>query len=583
MREQKKPFSRLMELAGPHTKGYVLSSLLSCVSVAAGMIPYFVVAGIVTNLMAGETAFSVYLGWCAVAAAGFLAKILFSNWATAVSHNATYSVLEEIRLSLVNKLTKVPMGYVLETPSGKLKSTIVDRVESMEPILAHLIPDLTSNLLVPVFILIYLFVLDWRLALASLLTLPIGFLCYKGMGKGYAEKFQGLVQRMRTMNNTVVEYINGIEVIKAFNQSANSYGKYAKAVNENADYAVNWMKSVQWYKSAMFTIWPSVLVGVLPIGCILRMNGSLSVPNFITVIVLSLGIVSPILAAMNYTDSIAQVGTIVGEVCEVLDAPELLRPTEKKDLKDRTIRLENICFSYQEDAAEETQILKNINLTLPPHTITAFVGPSGGGKSTITKLIAGFWDVTQGSVSIGGADIRQIPQKQLMDTIAYVAQDNYLFDETVRENIRMGKPTATDDEVEAAAKACGCHDFIQNLENGYDTVVGGAGGHLSGGERQRIAITRAMLKDAPIVILDEATAYTDPESEAVIQESLAKLIAGKTVLLIAHRLSTVTDADQLVVVKQGQIEAVGTHSRLLNICGLYRDMWEAHVGAKDDL
>lgn len=583
MREQKNPFSRLMRLAGPHTKGYVLSSLLSCVSVAAGMIPYFVIAGIVTNLMAGETVFSVYLGWCAVAAAGFLAKILFSNWATAVSHNATYSVLEEIRLSLVNKLTKVPMGYVLETPSGKLKSTIVDRVESMEPILAHLIPDLTSNLLVPVFILIYLFVLDWRLALASLLTLPIGFLCYTGMGKGYAEKFQGLVQRMRTMNNTVVEYINGIEVIKAFNQSANSYGKYAKAVNENADYAVNWMKSVQWYKSAMFTIWPSVLVGVLPIGCILSRNGSLSVPNFITVIVLSLGIVSPILAAMNYTDSIAQVGTIVGEVCEVLDAPELLRPTEEKNLKDRTIRFENVCFSYQEDAAKETQILKNINLTLPPHTITAFVGPSGGGKSTITKLIAGFWDVTQGSVSIGGIDIRQIPQKQLMDTIAYVAQDNYLFDETVRENIRMGKPTATDEEVEAAAKACGCHDFIQNLENGYDTVVGGAGGHLSGGERQRIAITRAMLKDAPIVILDEATAYTDPESEAVIQESLAKLIAGKTVLLIAHRLSTVTDADQLVVVKQGQIEAVGTHSRLLKTCGLYRDMWEAHVGAKDDV
>lgn len=578
----KKQSLSLWILAGSHKRGYLNAIFLACIGVAAGMAPYFAVAGIATNLMDGKRVLSVYADWCTIAAAGFLMKILFSAWATTVSHGATYSTLEEIRLALTEKLTHVSMGYILNTPSGKLKSTLVDRVESMEPILAHLIPDLASNLLIPVCIFIYLFVLDWRMALSSLITLPVGLLCFHGLSKDYAEKFKGLVSRARSMNNTIVEYVNGIEVIKAFNQSANSYGKYTQAVNENASYPVNWMKSVQWYQSALFVIWPSVLVSVLPIGCILVKAGSLSAPEFVTIIVLAMGIVGPILAAVSYTDSIAQVGTIVDEVCEILDAPELIRPTEEQKLDELTIQLDHVSFAYQRNGATDQQILKDVSLTLPPNTITAFVGPSGSGKSTITKLIAGFWDVTGGQITFGGVDIKNIPQKQLMDKIAYVSQDNYLFDETVRENIRMGRPDATDAEVEAAAKACGCHDFIMQLEHGYDTVVGGAGGHLSGGERQRIAITRAMLKDAPIVILDEATAYTDPDSEAIIQKSLAKLIAGKTVLLIAHRLSTITDADQLVVVNHGEIEAIGTHRQLLDGCPLYRKMWEAHIGSKDE-
>lgn len=577
MDKEQNPMSRLMELATPYKREYVLSVVLAILGVAAGLVPFFVVSKIVLLLMGGETTVSVYLRWCVIAGGGFLAKVCFFNLSTFVSHTATFETLSEIRIQLVDKLTRVPMGYIIKTPSGQLKNILVDRVEGMETTLAHLIPELTANFCIPVCIIIYLLFLDWRMALASMVTLPVGMLCYKGMANGYEDKFQGLMMRVRKMTNTVVEYIGGIEVIKAFNQSVDSYQKYSDAVEDNALYAVNWMKSVQIYKSMVFTVWPSVLVSVLPVGCVLYRNGSLSVPVFVTCIVLSLGIITPILNAMNFTDSIAQMKSIVGELCSVLDEKELKRPVQPVKLDSFNISMENVSFSYEEG----TPLLEQVNLSIPEKTITAFVGPSGGGKSTITKLIAGFWDVTDGAVKIDGINIREIPLEQLMDQVAYISQDNYLFDETVLENIRMGKPAATDEDVYQAAKDCGCHDFILTLENGFQTVVGGAGGHLSGGERQRIAIARAVLKNAPIVILDEATAYIDAENEALIQEAMAKIIAGKTVLMIAHRLSTITDADKIVVVKNGHIEAEGTHQKLLQTCSLYQEMWKAHIDTKD--
>lgn len=577
MDKKDNPMSRLMELAAPYKGEYVLSVILAILGVAAGLLPFFAVSKIVILLMDGETSVSVYMEWCLIAGIGFLGKVCFANFSTLVSHTATFATLAEIRLKLADKLTRVPMGYMINTPSGELKNVLVDRVEGMETTLAHLVPELAANLCIPICILIYLLFLDWRMALAALITLPIGMLFYKGMANGYEEKFQGLIMRVRKMTSTVVEYIGGIEVIKAFNQSANSYQKYSDAVEDNAAYAVNWMKSVQLYKSMLVTIWPSVLVCVLPIGCVLYRNGSLSVPAFVTCIVLSLGIITPILNAMNFTDSISQMKSVVGELCAVLDEKELDRPETPVSIHSSNIVLENVSFSYE----SEKPLLKNINLSIPENSITAFVGPSGGGKSTITKLIAGFWDVTNGTVKLDGTDIRKIPLSQLMDNIAYISQDNYLFDETVLENIRMGKPSATDEEVYQAARDCGCYDFILNLENGFHTVVGGAGGHLSGGERQRIAIARAVLKNAPIVILDEATAYIDAENEALIQEAMAKVIAGKTVLMIAHRLSTITDADKIVVIKDGQIIDEGTHENLLTSCTLYQEMWKAHMDTKD--
>lgn len=592
-KKSENPMSRLMGLAGEQKKKYVVSVILAVMGVASGIIPYFSAAWMLTALLDGNGELSFYAACCLLAAAGYLLKVLFSVWSTSVSHTATFEVLREIRKKLISKLSRLPMGVILDTPSGGLKSTIVDRVEGLETTLAHMIPEVSANMLIPLILLIYLFTLDWRMALITLITLPLGMCFVMIMFRTYPAKYEGSIQASRQMNNAVVEYVNGIEVIKAFNQSAKSYKKYTDAVYYDASYFYNWMKSCQWPMAAYTAICPATLLTVLPLGFLFYANGSLEVTDFITIIIVSLGIIGPILAASNYVDSVAALGTVVGEVCEILDKEELVRPSEEVVLKDLTIQLKQVKFSYRTGAEE---ILHGISMEIKPGTVTALVGPSGGGKSTIAKLIAGFWDVNSGDITIGGCSLNKIPQKQLAEKIAYVSQDNYLFDDTVRENIRMGRKGATDAEVEQAAKDAGCDAFIRGLEQGYDTRVGSAGGHLSGGERQRIAIARAMLKDAPIVILDEATAYLDPENEAILQMAIGKLVAAKnssatsgshpkvqkkTLIVIAHRLSTITNSDQIAVIKDGRIDAVGTHKELLSTSPLYQEMWSAHMGAKD--
>ena len=570
--------SSLLRFAGPYKGRYALSICLSVLGVASGLVPYYAAAQMLIGLIGTERSFSFYIFWGTVAAVGYLAKSTFAILSTSVSHTATFLALRDIRKQIVDKFSRMPMGTLLNTPSGQLKDTLVDRVEGLETPLAHLLPEMSANVLVPVFIVVYLFVLDWRMALISLITIPVGMVFMATILKTYPQQYEGSVKINQRMNNAVVEYVNGIEVIKAFNQSAASYGKYSDAVHENADYFYKWMKSCQWAMASYNAICPAVLITVLPAGVLFYAAGSITSANLITIIILSLGIVGPLIAASNFADSLGMVGTVVNEIAALLDGPELVRPTQPVSLDSQEIRLNDVSFSYNNDGDNAIQ---HIDLTINPGTVTALVGPSGSGKSTITKLIAGFWDVGAGSITLGGKDLRTIPQKQLADQIAYVSQDNYLFDDTIRENIRMGRLSASDAEVEEVAKAAGCDAFIRRLENGYDTNVGGAGGHLSGGERQRIAIARAMLKNAPIIILDEATAYIDPENEAVVQQAVSKLVAGKTLIIIAHRLSTITDSDQIVVMKDGSISGIGTHDELLKTSELYREMWQAHIGAKD--
>ena len=570
--------SSLLRFAGPYKGRYALSICLSVLGVASGLVPYYAAAQMLIGLIGTERSFSFYIFWGTVAAVGYLAKSTFAILSTSVSHTATFLALRDIRKQIVDKFSRMPMGTLLNTPSGQLKDTLVDRVEGLETPLAHLLPEMSANVLVPVFIVVYLFVLDWRMALISLITIPVGMAFMATILKTYPQQYEGSVKINQRMNNAVVEYVNGIEVIKAFNQSAASYGKYSDAVRENADYFYRWMKSCQWAMASYNAICPAVLITVLPAGVLFYAAGSITSANLITIIILSLGIVGPLIAASNFADSLGMVGTVVNEIAALLDGPELVRPTQPVSLDSQEIRLNDVSFSYNNDGDNAIQ---HIDLTIKPGTVTALVGPSGSGKSTITKLIAGFWDVGAGSITLGGKDLRTIPQKQLADQIAYVSQDNYLFDDTIRENIRMGRLSASDAEVEEVAKAAGCDAFIRRLENGYDTNVGGAGGHLSGGERQRIAIARAMLKNAPIIILDEATAYIDPENEAVVQQAVSKLVAGKTLIIIAHRLSTIADSDQIVVMKDGSISGIGTHDELLKTSELYREMWQAHIGAKD--
>ena len=383
----------------------------------------------------------------------------------------------------------------------------------------------------------------------------------------------------KRMTNAIIEYIGGIEVVKAFSQSAGSYRKYADAVDYNAQYYVDWMRSNQKTMSIYNAILPSVFLTILPCGFGFWLAGSITTATFLSVAIFALGLIGPIMAVFTFTDDIAVLGTNVDEISQILDAPELEHAAEPVTLKDTGVELINVSFGYDHD----TEILHSINLNIQPGTMTALVGPSGSGKSTIGKLIAGYWDVTSGSITLGGYEMREIPLTQIAQNISYVSQDNYLFNRTVRENIRMGNPNATDSEVEAVAKQTGCDDFIRRLDKGYDTMVGSGGSHLSGGERQRIAIARAMLKNAPIVILDEATAYIDPENEALVQKAISALTADKTLIVIAHRLSTIVGADNIVVVKDGKIAAQGTQQKLLDTCPLYRDMWQAHIGARDEM
>ncbi|MCG8500821.1 MAG: ABC transporter ATP-binding protein/permease [Firmicutes bacterium] len=577
-KQKKSSFSRLADFAKSHKEKYTASVIFAIAGVAAGFVPYFAVARMIVSLTGGNRAFSFYLIWCGAAALGLAVKVLCMNISTHISHKATFAVMSEVRYRMASKLTRVPLGYLLDTPSGKLKTTMVERVDTIESPLAHILPELTANLLVPLGIIVYLFTLDWRMALVSLITLPLGFMAYMAMMKDYVVRYTAVTNAGKHMSATVVEYINGIEVIKAFNQSANSYAKFTDAVQQSTRLMLDWVKATQVYSAVAQSIWPAVLLGVLPVGCLFYLNGSLSGPDFITIIILSFGLVGPLIAAVRFTDDISKISTIVGDIGAILDEPELERPTDAKKIADYGIMLQNVNFAYGDEP-----VLNGINLMIPAGGVTALVGPSGSGKSTIAKLIASFWEVSGGQVTLGGVNIKDIPTGQLMDTIAYVPQDSYLFNDTVRNNIRMGKQDATDAEVEAAAKASGCHEFIMKLEHGYDTVTGGAGGHLSGGERQRIAIARAMLKNAPIVILDEASTYIDPENEAVIQEAVAKLVAGKTVIIIAHRLSTIIDSDQIAVVRDGKIAGQGKHEDLLDSCALYHDMWQAHTSAKDQL
>ena len=575
--QKQSPMLRLWQLGASHHSGLVRAIVSASLGVLGGMLPYFAAAQIIIGLLSGRTGYDFYAAWCLVALAGFCLRALLYALALSMSHKATFSILKEIRERILQKLPKMPLGTVVDTPSGEMKQVIVDQVESMERPLAHLLPEMTSNLLAPVCILLYLFFLDWRMALLSIVSIPVGMALMMGVMKNYGKQYEGSVKVTQAMNATIVEYIGGIEVIKAFNQGKNSYAKFAQRVRANAAYFYNWMKSCQLPISFSKAISPTTLITILPVGWLLYQSGSLSVETFITVIILSLGIAGPLLAAMDFVDSLAKVGTIVGEVDAILNGEEQIHATRPVSLPNRDIAVEHVSFGYHEDA----EVLHDVSLSIPSGSMVAFVGPSGGGKSTIAKLIGGFWDVKKGRITLGGRDIRDIPLAQLYSKVAFVSQDNYLFDDTVRENIRMGRLDASDAEVEAVARAAGCDAFIRALENGYDTKVGGGGAHLSGGERQRIAIARAMLKNAPIVILDEATAYIDPENEAVVQRAVAKLVEDKTVIVIAHRLSTITDADRIFVIDGGRVTASGTHEQLLRDSELYREMWRAHIGAKD--
>ena len=594
---QPNPMAKLLEWAGPARGLYAISVVLAIVGVAGNIAPYYAAGRMIGGVIDGNRDFAFYQQWCLFAAIAYLAYIACHHASTSISHAATFATIARMRKVVADKLARVQLGYVLDTPSGKLKNTMVERLDAIEVSLAHVVPEMTSNLVVSLAVVVYLFTLNWILALASLIVIPIGMYAYMQMMVDYDKWYGNTLKTGNDMASASVEYVNGIEVIKAFGRSASSYQKFSDAVFAYAHSYIDWMAHCQIWQDAGLSIAPASLVTVLPVGCGLVMLGWLEPATLALMAVLSLSIFPPIYAAIRFIDSIAQVGTVVGEISGVLAQPEQARADTPAalDAAAPAVELDNVRFSYAETAAggahaadggaDDTarEAIHGVSLRVPAGSVTALVGPSGAGKSTLARLIAGLWDATSGTVRVEGARVQDMTAAQLASQVSYVAQDNYLFYDTVMENIRMGRPGATDEEVIACAKASGCDAFIRALENGYQTRVGGAGGHLSGGERQRVAIARAMLADAPIVILDEATAYMDPENEAEVERAVSRLVAGKTLIVIAHRLSTVTGADKIVVIDDGCVTAEGTHEELMKNCSLYRNMFEAHIGAKDAL
>lgn len=569
----------LMGQAEDRRKNLAVSVVLAVLGVICSIVPYFLIADIIKALMDGSRDSGMYMRDCGIIALLWMGNIVFHALSTSQSHVATFHVLANIRKKALDKLARMPLGDVLGIGSGSLKTTIVERIDSLETTLAHIIPEFTSGLVGPIVILVMIFTIDWRMGLASLVTVPLGMACYMGMMIGYEENFSRTVRATKNLNDTAVEYINGIQVIKVFGKAQSSYEKFVEAAKEGAASYVDWMRKCNVYFTFAMCIMPSTMVSVLPIGGLLVRGGSLGAADFIEIIILTVGMIAPLITCMSYSDDIAQLAVTAGEVKNIIDAAEMERSqTAKAQPKDSGIELSDVHFGYG-----DKEILHGVSMDIRDGSYIALVGPSGSGKSTIARLIASLWDVNSGSISYGGVNIKDMPLEEYNRHISYVSQDNYLFNLSVRENIRLGAVgrTASDEEVELAAKRSGCHEFIMGLEHGYDTVVGASGGHLSGGERQRIAIARAMLKNADVIILDEATAYTDPENEAIIQASVSKLIQGKTLIVIAHRLSTVKDADCLYVIKDGEIFEQGTHEQLIARGGLYKTMWEAHMSVKD--
>lgn len=551
---------------------YFASILLAIIGVVASLFSYIYMAEIIVSLIGGNGTTKYYLNTCLMILLMFVIKEIASCVSTMISHTATFQALGEIRRDISNKLFKMPLGDVMSRSSGELKNIMVEQVDSMETSLAHLVPEFTANLVGPVVLLVYMFILDWRLALLSLVPFVIGMsIMMSVMNDSYKEMFGKSVAIGQRMNNSIVEYINGIEVIKTFNQGDNSYEKYSDAVYDNAQFYYDWMGQTMTKVAIGRLLSPMGILTIIPFGILFYLHGSIALPSLITLIVLSFATVSSIVKIMNYMDDLSRISTITGEIGKILDSRELENREQSKEIKGYDIELKNVDFSYD----GEKKVIDDISLKIEEGSTSALVGPSGSGKSTLAKLIAGFWNVDKGIIKIGGVETRDMSLEKLSSLISYVSQDNFLFDMSVRENIRTGRKDASDKEVEEIAKKSGCHDFIINLTDGYDTIVGEGGGHLSGGERQRISIARAMLKDAPIVILDEATSYIDPENEAVIQGAIRNLVKGKTLLIIAHRLKTITDSDRIFVIKDGKLDSFGTQEELVQKSEVYKQMVEA--------
>ena len=518
--------------------------------------------------------------WSYIALGAFFAFGVLTFASLMLSHIAAFNILYEIRMQLVQKMVRLPLGFFSRRASGELKKIMSDDVERIELFIAHHIPDIVTALLFPLILVSYMFAVDWRLAIVVLAVLAMAFYVMGRMytGKKIREVSKRYVETLGRMNASIVEYIRGIQVVKTFTESTNAYRKLNDDIKEYRKFANEVNVQYQPTYVGFLTILSSALLFIIPVAVWLLV-GSASYATFVPVLLMFLffgvAVFFPVLKLLWIGSFLNQNNMGVQKIDDILYMDEIEEPDIPRHPKDASVEFRNVSFAY-----DTTPILKAISFISHPGTITALVGPSGAGKSTVAMLAARFWDVQSGEILIGGVPVKEIPTSVLMDNVAFVFQDNMLFFDTIEENIRMGNKTATFEEVARAACAAQCHEFIESLPNGYQTLVGEGGIYLSGGGAQRIALARAILKDSPIILLDEATAFADPENEGKILAAFSHLIKGKTVLVIAHRLSTITNADRILYVDKGVIAEQGTHEQLLALKGEYARMWETYNRAK---
>ena len=577
-------FKKMFEYAGPHKKDLYSATFIVLLSVLMGVLPFVLAYQVISPLVMGET---VGIGYVSMRVIGVLICLILQavlyGWGLDVSHKAAYNTLLRLRTSLQKRFEALPLGFIQDKGTGTIKKLFVDDVDSLEVLLAHSLPEGIANLMIPIAIYVAMFFIDWKLALLSLASIPISFAAMMIMYSVGMKKMGPYYMAGQKMNNTIIEYINGMEVVKVFNKDAESYERFRKDISDYRDYTLEWYKAAWPWMAIYSSLLPCTIILTLPLGAWFVLCGFSTLPDLILVICLSLSIGIPLLKSLSFLPTMPQLNYKIAALEQVLETAPLQQTDAVFHGKNYDICFDHITFGYEKSQpgpdgrpmVTMDEVIHDISFTAKAGQKTALVGESGSGKSTLAKLLIHYYDPQQGSISIGGQKITEMSLEALNSQVSYVAQDQYLFNTSLLENIRMGRPDATDEDVLEAAKKAQCLEFLEKLPQGIHSMAGDAGKMLSGGQRQRISLARAILKNAPIIVLDEATAYADPENEEKMEAAIAELVKGKTLFVIAHKLPAIMNADQICVIEHGKLAATGTHAELLATCEEYKKLWKA--------
>ena len=577
-------FKKIFEYAGPYKKNMYVATVVVLVSVLLGVFPFVLAYQVIAPLVMGEAiTASFIIQHVILVLVCLVLQALFYGWGLNLSHKAAYDTLLRLRTALQKRFEKLPLGVIQDKGTGTVKKLFVDDVDSLEVLLAHSMPEGIANLMVPIAVYVAMFFVDWKLALLSLASIPLSLVAMMTMYSVGMKKMEPYYMAGQKMNNTIIEYINGMEVVKVFNKDADSYERFRKDISDYRNYTLAWYRAAWPWMAIYSSLLPCTIILTLPVGAWFVLCGWSALPNLILVLCLSLSIGMPLLKSLGFLPTMPQLNYKISALEQVLDAPELQQTSDRFHGIDDTVTYDHVSFAYQttqpgpdgKPAVVEDEVLHDISFTAKAGQKTALVGESGSGKSTLAKLLIHYYDPQKGSISIGGQKLCDMSLEALNSRISYVAQDQYLFNTSLLENIRLGRLTATDEEVIEAAKKAQCMEFIEKLPQGIHSMAGDAGKMLSGGQRQRISLARAILKDAPIVVLDEATAYADPENEEKMEAAIAELVKGKTLVVIAHKLPAIMNADQICVIDHGKLVAAGKHQDLIRSCPEYQKLWKA--------